>query len=192
MRTLFLAFVLVTGCTQEVAPNTLLDGGASLDGHIAETPTCTTACDCQAGLGCSGGRCVAGTTDTYCCEAATCPTGSSCQSSSGAFATCGGGGVNGTTGGAPGTGTSGGTIGGLGGTIGGLGGFDLDGGLGGIIGGLSGGSTGGLPSDDGGTIGGLTGGTTGGGGFCDFIPCSDDNTCIQLGCALCGTSGKCE
>ena len=192
MRSL-LALVFVLGCGTNNAPTYVVgDGGPGLDGHIDPNPTgtCQTACDCQPGIGCQNGRCMAGTSSTYCCEASTCPGGNACQSSSGSFGTCAGAGVNGSNGGS--NGASGGLTGGLGG---GIPGIDFDAGFGGLIGGLSG--SGG--TDDGGIIGGLTGGLGGsddggsGGGFCDIIPCSDDGICMLAGCAMCDTTaGKCQ
>jgi hypothetical protein len=40
---------------------------------------CQTACDCEPGLGCFDGQCIAGFAPVYCCEADQCPGGQQCQ-----------------------------------------------------------------------------------------------------------------
>lgn len=58
---------------------------------------CTTACDCSPGLGCFGGRCIAGFAPVFCCDPEffpigppqdTCPAGQQCQHRDGSFDTC--------------------------------------------------------------------------------------------------------
>ncbi len=66
------------------------DGGASADAS-ADTGTsgrCRVNCDCDQGLMCVTGRCIAGVRPTYCCDTAGCPAGESCTDSSGTAGTC--------------------------------------------------------------------------------------------------------
>jgi len=65
-------------------------GGNSVDGGGGGA-TCTTACDCMAGLGCFAGKCTTAGQPVYCCGTATCPNGGICQNANGSFSQCGGG-----------------------------------------------------------------------------------------------------
>ncbi len=49
---------------------------------------CTTACDCDPGLGCFDGRCIAGFAPVYCCGSEICPAGNQCQNRDGIFGRC--------------------------------------------------------------------------------------------------------
>jgi hypothetical protein len=49
---------------------------------------CRTACDCEPGLGCFEGRCIAGFAPVYCCESDVCPAGEQCQSKEGPMGVC--------------------------------------------------------------------------------------------------------
>jgi len=49
---------------------------------------CRTACDCEPGLGCFDGQCIAGFAPVYCCDSATCPSGEQCQHRSGEMDRC--------------------------------------------------------------------------------------------------------
>src|SRR4051794_23319916 len=65
-----------------------------------EGAACTTACDCQTGLGCLQGKCMGSQLGMlYCCESKTCPTGGYCPSQSGQYAMGGGGPIGGGQGG---------------------------------------------------------------------------------------------
>lgn len=50
---------------------------------------CRTACDCETGLGCFDGRCIAGFAPVFCCERDGCTEFGVCQSESGEFKRCG-------------------------------------------------------------------------------------------------------
>ena len=52
-------------------------------------PECRSACDCDPGLGCIDGRCIAGFAPVYCCEGEVCPAGQQCQHLSGEMDLCG-------------------------------------------------------------------------------------------------------
>ncbi len=52
------------------------------------TRECKTACDCQPGLGCFEGRCLAGIAPVYCCDSPICPAGGMCQGSDGVHDLC--------------------------------------------------------------------------------------------------------
>jgi hypothetical protein len=126
----------------------------------AEGAACTTACDCQTGLGCLKGKCMGSQLGMlYCCESKTCPAGGYCQSQSGQYAMCGGGPIGGGKDGGFGGGGKDGGFGG-GGKDGGFGGGGKDGGFGG------GGKDGGFPPFplDGGFPFPFDGGLPGGGG----------------------------
>ena len=61
---------------------------------------CNTACDCESGLACLQGQCMASNFGKlYCCESSDCPQGNICQSAMGNFSQCGGGGGGGGGGG---------------------------------------------------------------------------------------------
>ncbi len=51
-------------------------------------PECRTACDCDPGLGCFDGRCIAGFAPVYCCDADVCPAGEQCQHADGRMDHC--------------------------------------------------------------------------------------------------------
>lgn len=51
-------------------------------------PQCRTACDCDAGLGCVDGACIAGIAPVFCCDSRECPADVQCQSRSGAMRQC--------------------------------------------------------------------------------------------------------
>ncbi|MCH6561606.1 MAG: hypothetical protein IH800_04190 [Myxococcales bacterium] len=51
-------------------------------------PECRTACDCEPGLGCFDGRCIAGFAPVFCCDADVCPAGHSCQHRNGRMDRC--------------------------------------------------------------------------------------------------------
>jgi hypothetical protein len=51
---------------------------------------CKTACDCDPGLGCFEGRCIAGFAPVFCCERDECPSFGVCQSQSGEYERCDG------------------------------------------------------------------------------------------------------
>jgi hypothetical protein len=133
MRALVLAVVIgVSGCggTSPTGSGGNGGNGGSAGGggggsHMlgGSGASCTTACDCQPGLGCNQSKCGNGAAPAYyCCDTlASCPGGSACQSASGALAHCGDG--SGGSGGGGGGGSGGG---------GGGGGMNPDGGLGGF------------------------------------------------------------
>lgn len=50
-------------------------------------PACTTACDCDPGLGCFNGRCAVGVAPVYCCDAE-CPADAACQRADAGYQTC--------------------------------------------------------------------------------------------------------
>jgi hypothetical protein len=54
----------------------------------AGAPECRTACDCEPGLGCFEGQCIAGVDPVYCCESDRCPAGEACQHRSGERDVC--------------------------------------------------------------------------------------------------------
>ncbi len=49
---------------------------------------CRTACDCEPGLGCFDGECIAGIAPVYCCEGDVCPTDQQCQHETGRTDRC--------------------------------------------------------------------------------------------------------
>jgi len=49
---------------------------------------CRTACDCEPGLGCFDGRCLAGFAPVFCCQGDTCPAGEQCQHDDGRMDRC--------------------------------------------------------------------------------------------------------
>jgi len=49
---------------------------------------CRTACDCEPGLGCFQGDCVAGFAPVFCCDSDVCPAGNSCQHRNGRMDRC--------------------------------------------------------------------------------------------------------
>ena len=49
---------------------------------------CKTACDCNPGLGCFDGRCIAGFAPVFCCDSDTCPADQPCQRRNGAWERC--------------------------------------------------------------------------------------------------------
>ena len=51
---------------------------------------CRTACDCEPGLGCFDGQCIAGFAPVYCCDSDVCPMGEQCQAMDGTRGRCGG------------------------------------------------------------------------------------------------------
>jgi len=53
-----------------------------------DQPECRTACDCEPGLGCFEGSCIAGFAPVYCCDSDTCPTGAQCQRRDGRMDQC--------------------------------------------------------------------------------------------------------
>ena len=60
------------------------------DGHADRCgQKCQTACDCDAGLGCFDGQCIAGVVPVYCCESDQCPVDSQCQHRDGRPDRCG-------------------------------------------------------------------------------------------------------
>ncbi len=50
---------------------------------------CDTACDCEPGLGCFDGRCIAGFAPVFCCDSDICPAGQQCQRRNGEMERCG-------------------------------------------------------------------------------------------------------
>ena len=60
----------------------------SLGAAQTPTPQCTTACDCQAGLACFNGHCLAGIMPVYCCDMGLCPLGAMCDHVDGIRDTC--------------------------------------------------------------------------------------------------------
>jgi hypothetical protein len=50
---------------------------------------CETACDCEPGLGCFDGQCIAGFAPVYCCDGEQCPAGQQCQHRDGRHERCG-------------------------------------------------------------------------------------------------------
>lgn len=50
---------------------------------------CHTACDCEPGVGCFDGQCIAGFAPVFCCEADRCPAGQQCQHRDGRQDRCG-------------------------------------------------------------------------------------------------------
>ena len=50
---------------------------------------CRTACDCEPGLGCFDGQCIAGFAPVYCCDDDVCPAGDQCQHRDGTMDVCG-------------------------------------------------------------------------------------------------------
>ncbi len=57
-------------------------------GQCRAEPECRTACDCEPGLGCFNGQCLAGFAPVYCCEGDVCPTGNQCQHRDGRMDRC--------------------------------------------------------------------------------------------------------
>ncbi len=57
-------------------------------GRCEPQPECRTACDCEPGLGCFGGQCIAGFAPVFCCEGNVCPTGNQCQHANGRMDRC--------------------------------------------------------------------------------------------------------
>ncbi len=51
-------------------------------------PECKTACDCEPGLGCFEGQCIAGFAPVYCCDSDVCPAGNQCQHRDGRMDRC--------------------------------------------------------------------------------------------------------
>lgn len=51
-------------------------------------PECRTACECDPGLGCFDGKCIAGFAPVFCCDGRECPEGEQCQSHSGSMSQC--------------------------------------------------------------------------------------------------------
>jgi hypothetical protein len=49
---------------------------------------CRTACDCEPGLGCFDGQCIAGFAPVFCCESSQCPAGEQCQHRNGEMSEC--------------------------------------------------------------------------------------------------------
>ncbi len=49
---------------------------------------CRTACDCEPGLGCFDGQCIAGIVPVYCCEGDVCPADQQCQHENGRMDRC--------------------------------------------------------------------------------------------------------
>ena len=49
---------------------------------------CRTACDCEPGLGCFDGQCIAGFAPVFCCEGDVCPAGQQCQHETGRMDRC--------------------------------------------------------------------------------------------------------
>lgn len=57
---------------------------------VADPPReCRTACDCEPGLGCFDGQCIAGFAPVFCCEGRQCPAGEQCQHRDGPMDRCG-------------------------------------------------------------------------------------------------------
>lgn len=56
---------------------------------LDRVPECRTACDCDPGLGCFDGQCIAGFAPVYCCEQGPCPGGQQCQHRDGSMDVCG-------------------------------------------------------------------------------------------------------
>lgn len=54
----------------------------------AEESECRTACDCDPGLGCFDGKCIAGFAPVFCCEGEQCPAGDQCQHRDGRMDRC--------------------------------------------------------------------------------------------------------
>jgi hypothetical protein len=52
------------------------------------TAGCKVDCDCNQGLACVNGKCIAGTKPTYCCDKPGCPVGQTCTDKSGNTGTC--------------------------------------------------------------------------------------------------------
>ncbi|MGH7788108.1 MAG: hypothetical protein ACRERC_14645 [Candidatus Binatia bacterium] len=50
---------------------------------------CRTACDCEPGVGCFDGQCIAGFAPVYCCDGAECPADQQCQHRDGRHDRCG-------------------------------------------------------------------------------------------------------
>lgn len=55
---------------------------------LAPPPECRTACDCEPGLGCFEGKCIAGIAPVFCCEGPQCPAGEQCQHRDGRMDRC--------------------------------------------------------------------------------------------------------
>lgn len=53
-----------------------------------EKRECRTACDCEPGLGCFDGKCIAGFAPVFCCDGEYCPAGEQCQHRDGAMDRC--------------------------------------------------------------------------------------------------------
>ncbi len=49
---------------------------------------CNTACDCDPGLGCFDGQCIAGVVAVFCCDSDVCPAGQQCQRRNGEMDRC--------------------------------------------------------------------------------------------------------
>lgn len=57
-------------------------------GRCQVQPECRTACDCDPGLGCFEGQCIAGVAPVFCCEGDQCPAGDQCQHRDGRMDRC--------------------------------------------------------------------------------------------------------
>jgi hypothetical protein len=74
-----------TGTDASAGPDS---GGSDSGNSGPDGGSCGTACDCTPGLACSGGQCVVGFTEVYCCTSSECPGGSICQYPSGNYSVC--------------------------------------------------------------------------------------------------------
>jgi hypothetical protein len=57
-------------------------------GRCPNRPECRTACDCEPGLGCFDGQCIAGFAPVFCCKGRQCPAGEQCQHRDGRMDSC--------------------------------------------------------------------------------------------------------
>ena len=57
---------------------------------VPSTPGCKVRCDCNQGLECVSGKCIAGVAPVYCCDKAGCRAGAACKDKAGKDGKCGG------------------------------------------------------------------------------------------------------
>jgi hypothetical protein len=87
MRAAAALLLLMAGCTDGDAPPQLVqDLGAVVVADLAGS--CTTACDCPAGLACKQGKCATAATQIFCCGTAACTSANLCEFPDGTISQC--------------------------------------------------------------------------------------------------------